>query len=286
METSLSRNLNNDELFMIAIQLDLPDLLNFCATDKRHNEFCKKDRIWNSKLNKYFPEYEEYFSDKSKYDKYKLLHNLSMLRESLQYYGDLYSLYQTKTFVVDGSDKRHRQPFIIPKAGLPKEMSVLENLERIEVKWCIIKQISIGILLLPKLYSLNLDINIIETIPKEIGNLKNLTKLSLNNNKIKSIPEEIGNLRNLRTLSLNNNLIQTIPKEIGNLINLETLSLNYNKIKSVPEEVGLLENLKYLFIEGNQIKRVPKVVIQLPKLVNNYELPKTMLQEISGFFGY
>ena len=58
-----SRNFNSDELFLLAIQMDLPSLLNFCTTDKRHNEFCNRDLIWNYKLNQDFPEYINTFNN-------------------------------------------------------------------------------------------------------------------------------------------------------------------------------------------------------------------------------
>lgn len=51
--------LNRDELFRLAIEMDLPVLINFCNSDKRVNDLvCKRNDIWLYKLNKEFPGYK------------------------------------------------------------------------------------------------------------------------------------------------------------------------------------------------------------------------------------
>ena len=68
---------------MIAIQLSLPDLLNFCLTNKKNLNVCKTDRVWNYKLQKDFPEYNNNFNKNKEYNtkekKYKLLYSLQIL---------------------------------------------------------------------------------------------------------------------------------------------------------------------------------------------------------------
>jgi hypothetical protein len=50
------QTLRNDELFLLAIDLSLPDLLNFCSSSKQINlSVCDNDRFWLQKLNKDFP---------------------------------------------------------------------------------------------------------------------------------------------------------------------------------------------------------------------------------------
>ena len=52
----LSR-LNKDELFSIAINLPLNDLIRFCETNKNiNNKICKRTDIWYYRLKKDFPE--------------------------------------------------------------------------------------------------------------------------------------------------------------------------------------------------------------------------------------
>ena len=48
-------NFNPDELFLIAIELDMPSLLEFCASNSRFNNLiCNRDKIWEYKLEKEF----------------------------------------------------------------------------------------------------------------------------------------------------------------------------------------------------------------------------------------
>jgi len=48
--------LSKDDLFSIALQLDLPELLNFCRSSKRINDLlCKRKEIWAAKLKQEFP---------------------------------------------------------------------------------------------------------------------------------------------------------------------------------------------------------------------------------------
>eukprot|EP00833_Pecoramyces_ruminatium_P015473 jgi/Orpsp1_1/1189505/evm.model.d7180000072504.1 len=63
----------------------------------------------------------------------------------------------------------------------------------------------------------------LETLSKEIGNLKNLEKLDLHGNKLdKAIPNSIGNLTKLKFLDLSHNYFEDyIPYEFKNLVNLE-----------------------------------------------------------------
>ena len=54
-------NLNRNELFLIAKELRLADLLNFCLSSRRINELvCKRNDIWLYMLNK------EYNDEKNK----------------------------------------------------------------------------------------------------------------------------------------------------------------------------------------------------------------------------
>ena len=47
--------LEKDQLFLLALELDLPELLSFCSSSKRINDLiCKRNDIWYYKLNKEF----------------------------------------------------------------------------------------------------------------------------------------------------------------------------------------------------------------------------------------
>ena len=77
--------LNNDELFSLAIHLDLPHLLKLCSSSKHiDNKLCMKDDIWDYKLQKEFPDYRNLnVENKSKKEIYKLAYSLSQLKREL-----------------------------------------------------------------------------------------------------------------------------------------------------------------------------------------------------------
>ena len=187
--------LSKDALFKIAIDLSPSDLLSFCAASTKIDSLiCRRNDIWNHKLEKDFPNLNNNannwknlniaMSSKSVKDKYILLYNLTVLKEKLKLKEDIEQLY-SKT-VLDLRSNRIKE--------LPKEIGNLTNLQ-----------------------ILYLGYNQIKELPKEIGNLTNLQFLYLGHNEIKEVPKEIGNLTNLQYLYLDNNQIKELPKEIGNL---------------------------------------------------------------------
>jgi len=53
--------LEKDQLFLLATELDFPQLLKFCQTNKKINKLvCRRDDIWLYKLDKEFPDYRNY----------------------------------------------------------------------------------------------------------------------------------------------------------------------------------------------------------------------------------
>ena len=52
----MERSFNVDELFLLALQLDLPSIINFCKTSKKVNEkICRNENFWKQKVNQDFP---------------------------------------------------------------------------------------------------------------------------------------------------------------------------------------------------------------------------------------
>ena len=132
--------LNTDELFSIAINLDLLDLLNFCNSSKRINELvCKKDAIWLYKINKYFPNSLEN-SLKNPKIYYKRLY-WENLKNKLKYRGTVEELLNTKTLYLSRNQLKE----------IPKEIGNLK-----------------------KLQTLVLQNNQLTEIPKEVRNIPRL----------------------------------------------------------------------------------------------------------------
>jgi Leucine-rich repeat (LRR) protein len=78
------------------------------------------------------------------------------------------------------------------------------------------------------LLCLNLDQNLIESIPESISSLKNLKELILSQNKIASLPDAIGDLENLAKLNLKCNKLTRLPQAFCNLSSLRQLNLSEN----------------------------------------------------------
>ena len=70
---------------------------------------------------------------------------------------------------------------------------------------------------LPRLTSLDLRYNVIESLPKELANASKLSILLLDGNKLKTLPKEFAEL-NLTRLSINGTPFEFLPKELGKFI--------------------------------------------------------------------
>ncbi len=258
--------LNNDELFLLAIQLDLPDLINFCKTNRKTRKLCNTNRIWNYKLEKEFPNYIEDFPKFSEFSKsssrykYNLLHGLKIVKEWIASEAN-YTMSLKHLYYKDNLDLVGMRLEIIPK-----EIGFLTNLKL-----------------------LDMSSNRIKNIPKEIGFLTNLRLLDMSSNRIKSIPKEIVLLSNLSTLNLQYNKIKIIPPEIGMLHNLKNLFLGVNNIKTLPDEFFNLENLEFLVLTENEIEHISNKITQLKNLKSfRYSGNKIKLSEeiITFFFSH
>jgi Leucine-rich repeat (LRR) protein len=78
---------------------------------------------------------------------------------------------------------------------------------------------------------LDLQFNLIESLPSSIGALTQLVRLNVSNNKLKRIPKEIGQCTMLNELYLNNNELQFLPQEIEKCVNLRVFRLEENKFE-------------------------------------------------------
>ncbi len=103
----------------------------------------------------------------------------------------------------------------------------------------------------------------LDSIPKNIGNLKSLEILSLSKNNLTTIPEQIGSLKRLKELRLYKNKLSYIHPNIGNLKVLESLDISANNLNSLPESIGNLKSLKYLYASHNKITFLPKTIEKL-----------------------
>lgn len=139
-------------------------------------------------------------------------------------------------------------------SSIPEELSLLDNLE-----------------------SLDLSQNDVQALPKTIGKLTKLTRLKLSENKISSLPEEIGLLKKLEILDVSKNLLTELPVELSQCCSLKELAMDDNYYLSrIPTKVFIMPNLTYLSAERCNLILLPFMVntvsLEYLRVFNNYTL--------------
>ena len=180
--------LNKDELFTIAIHLDLPDLVRFCSLNKKIHDICPN--VWRSKISQEFPQF--------KYD--KLSSNLKRL--SLQ---NIYILlYTNKVWQWGGNIEKLFSSTMIDLHG--RKISIIPEY-----------------LYLPNLKELFLYSNNISKIPSTL-NLPNLEELFIFHNPIRFWPKDFNmpklKILNLKDTKIPRKLIKYYTKKYPNVLRI------------------------------------------------------------------
>ena len=116
---------------------------------------------------------------------------------------------------------------------------------------------------------LDLEDNSLSSISSSIYQLGGLIELNLSWNQLESIPASIGQLGALEKLDLSNNQLLFLPESICRLEYLTRLSLSSNKLSSLPEDFGRLRSLIWLYLAWNRLE-------SLPESIGNLEALKTL----------
>ena len=90
--------LNRDELFRLAIEMDLPLLINFCNSNKKINELvCRSNDIWLYKLNTEFPGYKNLNLENRSFKKlYEELYDINRYIRSGNNRFSVYEIYNLR----------------------------------------------------------------------------------------------------------------------------------------------------------------------------------------------
>ncbi len=127
-------------------------------------------------------------------------------------------------------------------------------------------------------YRLELSVNRLESVPKEVENLPNLEHANFSFNNLKNIDKEILNRPNLQSLDLKRNEIRRINKDLFKLETLLILDLSHNKISKLPKGFEKLNDLQELYLHHNEISKIPKDLPNLKRLrildLNHNEIKK------------
>lgn len=146
--------------------------------------------------------------------------------------------------------------------GPPKEISRLQNLEKLMLSSSQLSRFPEEICALKKLKILTLDNNAFTSLPESIGNLTELKELTLCYSRLAELPAGIGKLKSLEILDVSGNPLQSLPEEMKSLDGLKKLSLMNHRLTSFPAFLKEMENLSDLkssftpWIAGDNIAEI------------------------------
>ena len=108
-------------------------------------------------------------------------------------------------------------------------------------------------------------------IPKGVFSNHNIERLDLDGNLIHSIPSSIGNLKSLFILALCDNPLDSLPDAFYELTELTKLNLKNTNITKIPASLRSKEYLSIYIDESDfdsiyldSIKRESKIIINYP----------------------
>ncbi len=153
-----------------------------------------------------------------------------------------------------------------------------------------------------RVVKLYLSSHLINSVPKETGNLSALKTLSItkedqwirgkqkndtlyqDTTKITTLPAEIGKLKHLKSLTITHQNISSLPQEIGMLTNLSYLYLNNNQLIKLPAEIGKLKNLTIFDLTRNKLATLPDEITKISSL-SNLKVAHNSLTKIPNSIG-
>ncbi|XP_022784769.1 uncharacterized protein LOC111325258 isoform X2 [Stylophora pistillata] len=108
-----------------------------------------------------------------------------------------------------------------------------------------------AVLELIELEELNLQCNLLKTIPENITKLINLTGLDVTDNQLFMFPVSLTQLKKLKWLNISYNKLTAIPDAIGEMGELEGLDLSFNQLSMLSMGMKKLKKLNVLHVDGN-----------------------------------
>jgi Leucine-rich repeat (LRR) protein len=120
------------------------------------------------------------------------------------------------------------------------------------------------------LWSIDLSLNKIVTVPSWIGEFTNARTLNFNNNKIERVEPGIEKITGLQELSLYKNNLSEIPPMLYTMTSLKVIDLYYNRIPKVSPKISNWKDLEILYLASNDIYSIPEELGQLVKLRELY----------------
>ncbi|CAF4252287.1 unnamed protein product, partial [Adineta steineri] len=196
--------------------------------------------------------------------------------------------YRTKSTVL---------PHIRPTADLQIHLAVAQKIGVLQFDQKNLKEIPPEICSLSGLRTLSLNEilqlngNLLCSLPASFSYLTTLKQLNLSKNNFLTIPRAILYLTNLQVLDLSANRIQEINDDIE-FLEVDELNLNNNQISQISTNISKCKRLKILRLDNNKLKleSIPTsllkncTVFQLS--VNGNFFEETQFQLIEGYDDY
>lgn len=144
--------------------------------------------------------------------------------------------------------------------------SFLHNLQSIEIIDISHNFIVRNILANPKLLTMNISFNKIQTIPFYICKFYNLENIDLTSNQISWISNRFAQISNLKSVYLDHNNILVLS--LNNFPSkIKKISASFNNIYNIINESHTqLNYLTYLNINHNNIRRIPSIIFDISNL--------------------
>lgn len=96
------------------------------------------------------------------------------------------------------------------------------------------------------------------SIPVPLLACRSLQILGFTMNMLESVPDEIGNLKALKRLDLScNGSLTSLPDGIGGLVALESLECHRTGLKMLPAQIGKLKSLRALELADTELRKIP-----------------------------
>lgn len=174
-----------------------------------------------------------------------------------------------------------------PLHHLPSAIKSLSNLTHLDLYLDYLVIIPKDIAFLTQLKHLRLHSNRLIGLPSEIGELQQLTSLDLTNNYLRNLPDAVHQLTRLETVCLRENKFQYFPPQLLKLPQIKHLDLTANPIRNLNQEIAQMQQLESLAIGGEQITQFPTGILQLKNLKRlelNYSNIRVIPQKITQMY--
>ncbi len=193
----------------------------------------------------------------------------------LPFWEELFSKSTIRTIYLSGIRVTHLMDHIA---------KLKDHLESLTLKDCSLERVPDCIRGMKELKSLDLSYNKIDSFWHFRG-LPKLETLSLAGNQLESMPSHVFEFQTLKSLNLSQNDLSELPEQINKLTSLESLNLSENFLTDLPASLKSLKKLNTLRLAKNLMRELPQALkSSLTPAVKTlsrrflYDTPKFLMQ--------